>query len=167
MGDHAESIQLDFDPTVISYETLLAEFWKSHSPFSKPWSRQYMSAIFPADADQERLAKASAEALARARGKTVHTEIARLGTFTRAEDYHQKYSLRADRALMAILKDVTDSERAFTDSTLAMLLNAWRSGDLSDRKLHQRLAGLTLPEALRTRLLDALPPAPEPARSGS
>ena len=46
LGDHAETIQVDYDPTQISYEELLEAFWTSHSPTSRPWSRQYASIIF-------------------------------------------------------------------------------------------------------------------------
>jgi peptide methionine sulfoxide reductase MsrA len=46
LGDHTETVQIDFDPSVIPYGELLAVFWESHEPGSSTWSRQYMNAVF-------------------------------------------------------------------------------------------------------------------------
>ena len=43
LGDHTETIQIDYDPTKISFEKLLETFWDSHNPAQRSWSRQYMS----------------------------------------------------------------------------------------------------------------------------
>ena len=57
LGDHTEAIQLDFDPSRVSFEQLLRLFFASHDPHEReaspkgdePYKRQYMSAIWPAD----------------------------------------------------------------------------------------------------------------------
>jgi len=54
MGDHAETVQVDFDPGRITYAQLLKIFWASHRPTSRNWSRQYMNAIFYHDDEQHR-----------------------------------------------------------------------------------------------------------------
>src|SRR5262249_18399740 len=46
LGDHTETLQIDFDPTVITYEQLLEVFWHTHNPCAQPWSRRYMSTVF-------------------------------------------------------------------------------------------------------------------------
>src|SRR6185369_16580386 len=46
LGDHTESIQVDFDPTKLTYGQILDRIWVSHNPCATAWSRQYMSAIF-------------------------------------------------------------------------------------------------------------------------
>lgn len=46
MGDHTETMQIDYDPSVITYDELLAEFWASHRPTRSAASRQYASVIF-------------------------------------------------------------------------------------------------------------------------
>ena len=56
IGDHSEAIQIDYDPTRVSYEELLNVFWASHSPTVQPWARQYMSMILYHNAKQKRLA---------------------------------------------------------------------------------------------------------------
>jgi hypothetical protein len=59
MGDHTETVQVDFDPGRITYAQLLEIFWASHRPTSRNWSRQYMNAIFYHDDEQRRLAMVS------------------------------------------------------------------------------------------------------------
>ena len=56
LGDHSETVQIDYDPSKISYQELLAIFWDTHNPGSRPYSRQYASIVFPHDAEQENLA---------------------------------------------------------------------------------------------------------------
>ena len=81
LGDHTESIEVDYDPEVISYEDLLAVFWSSHSPTSRPWSRQYASLILTHDDTQRRLAEESLRREEERRGRktVVEVEISALG----------------------------------------------------------------------------------------
>ncbi|MDD1711004.1 MAG: peptide-methionine (S)-S-oxide reductase, partial [Methanoregulaceae archaeon] len=53
---HSETIQIDYDPTLISYEGLLGVFWDSHNPTTPSLSRQYMSIIFYPNEEQRVLA---------------------------------------------------------------------------------------------------------------
>ena len=91
MGDHSESIQIDYDPDVISYERLLAEFWASHRPTRPSRSRQYASVIFYADEEQRLAAETSKRAMEERLGTTLHTDIVPLDRFYLAEEYHQHY----------------------------------------------------------------------------
>ena len=56
IGDHSETIQIDYDPARTSYKKLLFIFWQSHDPTHHAWSRQYMSAIFYQNEEQRKLA---------------------------------------------------------------------------------------------------------------
>ncbi len=95
---HAEVVEIDYDPTVVSYETLLGVFWQIHDPTTinrqgPDVGTQYRSAIFFHDTDQEAAARASkgtAEASGRFR-RPIVTEITPASTFYRAEEYHQRY----------------------------------------------------------------------------
>lgn len=129
LGDHAETIEVDYDPAVIRYEDLLDIFWRSHSPDSRPWSRQYMSAIFYHDEEQKRLAAATRDREAARRGSRIYTEILPFERFYRAEDYHQKYYLRAKSELAKTLRGLFPDEKAFSDSFVAARLNAYFGGD--------------------------------------
>jgi peptide-methionine (S)-S-oxide reductase len=90
MGDHTETVQIDYDPAVISYEDLLAEFWAGHRPTSPPRSRQYASVIFCADESQQRAADSSRSVLEASLG-TLYTDVVPLTRFYLAEEYHQHY----------------------------------------------------------------------------
>ena len=95
LGDHSEAIQIDFDPEKIGYADLLEIFWKAHKPSSRSWSRQYRNALFLHNDLQRAAAEESRDTIAQKQGKRVRTALEPLGTFYRAEGYHQKYRLRS------------------------------------------------------------------------
>ena len=97
---HAEVVQVVFDPDAISYEDLLKVFWESHDPTQgmrqgNDIGTQYRSVIYTTSDMQSVLAKASMARyqsnLADAGFGTITTEIAALGDFNYAEEYHQQY----------------------------------------------------------------------------
>jgi methionine-S-sulfoxide reductase len=152
IGDHTESLQIDFDPKVISYEQLLAEFWRQHEPCGQAWSRQYQAILFWADAAQELAARRSAAAVHEVEGRAIATEVRPLGRFYVAEDYHQKYALRRDGRLVAELRQLYPTEAEFRDAPATAKLNAYCGGDLSLAALKEELARLGL-EAIGDRAL--------------
>jgi peptide-methionine (S)-S-oxide reductase len=134
MGDHTEAFQVDFDPRLVSYDQLLAQFWSSHRADRPAYSRQYMAAVFATD-DQADLAQRSKPAGAR-------TPIITGARFYLAEDYHQKYHLRHERPLMGELAAL--SPRDFVDSTVAARLNGFAAGHGSPALLDRELASYGL-----------------------
>jgi peptide-methionine (S)-S-oxide reductase len=95
---HAETVEVRFDPAVVSYRQLLEVFWDNHDPTQlnrqgPDRGSQYRSAIFFLDPAQEAAARAAKEELQRSGRfrQPVVTEIAAAGPFYRAEDYHQQY----------------------------------------------------------------------------
>lgn len=128
IGDHTETIQLDFDPERITYDELLAIFWESHNPTISIGSIQYRSVLFYLDEGQRVAAEASRTALAVELGEQVVTPIESLDSFTRAEDYHQKYYLRGSGSVYQELSDCFDEDRDFVDSTTAARLNGYFGG---------------------------------------
>lgn len=95
---HAEVAQIDFDPTVISFEELLDIFWNTHDPTTlnrqgNDVGTQYRSAIFYHDKKQKEIAersKAETDASDLWRDPIV-TEIVPLTKFYGGEIYHQNY----------------------------------------------------------------------------
>ncbi|HLB59991.1 MAG TPA: peptide-methionine (S)-S-oxide reductase MsrA, partial [Patescibacteria group bacterium] len=95
---HVEAVQVSYDPTVVSYETLLGIFWRNIDPTDEGGQfadrgSSYRTAIFYHDEEQRTLAEDSKKKLA-ASGKfnsPVVTEIRKAGKFYPAEDYHQQY----------------------------------------------------------------------------
>ena len=95
---HAEVIQVDYEPNLISYEKLLNIFWKSHDPTTlnrqgADTGTQYRSAIFYHSEKQKETADKSKENVDKSDLYTdpIVTEIAPLTKFYIAENYHQDY----------------------------------------------------------------------------
>lgn len=128
LGGHTESIEIDYDPEKTSYEALLRVFWDEHQPCHRSWSTQYKAAVFTHDEAQREAAERTAAKIALERGQPVLTEIIPLKRFWRAEAYHQKYRLRSAKKLVAELEKIYPDQVAFTDSTVAMRVNAWLAG---------------------------------------
>ena len=99
IGDHTETVQVDYDPERLTYDQLLDIFWKSHKPTNRSISRQYMNAVFYHNEQQRQLAMASKAAVEQKIGSIVKTEMVPLRSFTMAEDYHQKYLLKSHNYL--------------------------------------------------------------------
>lgn len=135
IGDHSETLEIEFDPSVVSYEALLDVFWSSHDPLRPAWSRQYRSAIFVHDASQRQAAEASRDRIEAERGRGVETDIEDAGAFTRAEDYHQKYRLRGNRELVGEFTEMYPDPTAMADSTAAARVNGLLAGDGTPERL--------------------------------
>ena len=75
IGDHAETVQVEYDPEKISYGELLDVFWTSHNPAARSWSSQYRSAIFPADEEQRKAAERSAAKVRAELGGRIFTAV--------------------------------------------------------------------------------------------
>jgi len=96
---HAEVVELEFDPSVVSYEQILDAFFALHDPTTlnrqgPDWGKQYRSAIFFHSPEQEAAALGKIEQLTaedRFKPKRIVTSIEPTQTFWRAEEYHQKY----------------------------------------------------------------------------
>lgn len=95
---HAEVVEVEYDPAIVSYDTLLDIFWNNHNPTTLnrqgfDVGTQYRSAIFFHSPEQEaaaRVSKTKLDASGKFRNAIV-TEITPASAFWKAEDYHQKY----------------------------------------------------------------------------
>ena len=93
---HLESVEIVYDPKVISYQQLLDIFWHNVDPFDASGQfcdkgPQYRGAIFYHDAQQKALAEASKAAVEKRFGRSVVTAVRPAMKFWPAEDYHQDY----------------------------------------------------------------------------
>lgn len=98
---HAEALQITFDPEVISYRDLLDVFFAFHDPTTlnrqgADVGTQYRSAIFYESPEQEATARQTIAELEREAtwDGPIVTEVAALGAFFPAEEYHQEYFRR-------------------------------------------------------------------------
>ena len=144
LGDHTETVQIDYDPQRISYEELLTVFWKSHRPTQRAWRRQYMNAVFFHDDLQRQLAIASKAALEKETGSRIHTQVLPLRSFTRAEDYHQKYLLNRHSGLVRELRRIYPKMEDYVDSTAVARINGYVGGYGSKAQLMSELNSLGL-----------------------
>jgi peptide-methionine (S)-S-oxide reductase len=100
--DHAEAVEVVYDPSRISYGQILKVFFSiAHDPTQlnrqgPDTGRQYRSAIFYADAEQKRVAEAYIDQLNKAKvfDQPIVTEVVPLEAFYQAETYHQDYAAR-------------------------------------------------------------------------
>ncbi len=97
---HNEVVRVQYDPSKVSYETLLKKFWEGHDPTQgmrqgNDVGTQYRSGIYVFNEAQRRVAEASKAAYEKALKEKsyggVTTEIIDAPTFYYAEDYHQQY----------------------------------------------------------------------------
>lgn len=93
---HAEVVQIEFDPNVISYSQLLDVFWQAHNPTTlnregPDVGPQYRSIVLYHNQEQKVLAEKSKEQASSQFDDPIVTEIEPLEEFYRAETYHQDY----------------------------------------------------------------------------
>jgi len=96
---HAEAIEIEFDPKIVSYKELLNVFWSHHNPttFNRQGpdaGEQYRAAIFFHNDEQKRLAIESLDTLIESKKykDPIVTEVTEATTFYPAEEYHQDYA---------------------------------------------------------------------------
>jgi len=153
IGDHSETIEIDYDPARMSYKDLLLVFWQSHDPTYKAWSRQYMSAIFYQNDEQRKLAFETKAFEENQRNQKIHTEIVPYGKFYLAEDYHQKYELRRHSDLMKEFKAMYPRDIDFVNSTAAARINGYVGGHGKPDDFEAAIEKLGLSAAGRERLV--------------
>jgi peptide-methionine (S)-S-oxide reductase len=93
---HAESVEVVYDPTKVSYEQLLEVFWQNIDPLDTGGQfcdrgNQYRSAIFYHDETQRAIAEKSKQAISERLKQPIQTQIVKANAFYPAEGYHQNF----------------------------------------------------------------------------
>ena len=109
----------------------MGKFFEWHNAYSKPYSRQYMSAILFHNQRQQDVVRSVLARIERESGEIVKTEVAAFRGMTLAEDYHQKYYLRRNREVAREFKALYPELLDFTNSTAVMRVNAHLGNRLS------------------------------------
>ena len=154
LGDHTETVQVEYYPTQISYQELLDVFWAGHDPTRPALSQQYASIIFYYDDEQERLAQESKERQEAQCGCRIYTEIVPATAFYLAEDYHQKYRLQQSREFVSEFEAIYPDNDDFVNSTAAARVNGYLGGYGALADLQAEIDDLGLSPGARQRLLD-------------
>jgi len=125
LGEHSEALQVDYDPTVVSFGELVALAIENHDPRTQPRKRQYHHVLFFETADQRAAIETHLDDRALDR---VETRVERLEAFHVAEPYHQKFNLRSERAIQSAFEAAGYDDAAVRESPAAAKLNAHVTG---------------------------------------
>nr|GMC61854.1 metacaspase-1-like [Ipomoea batatas] len=142
LGDHAECVQIEYDPRLISFRQLLEVFWSSHDSrqvFGQgpDVGNQYRSIIFTNGTEEARLAGVSKEReQSRSRSSIVTTQIQQLETFYPAEPEHQKFELKRNPFLLQLMGNMPEEE--LESSTMATKLNGY-AAELCPPKIQKQI----------------------------
>ncbi|MBA2942602.1 peptide-methionine (S)-S-oxide reductase [Paenibacillus sp. CGMCC 1.16610] len=130
LGDHSETVEMDFDSSIVSLEAILHVFWSNHNPvnINDYKGRQYRSLVLYRDPSQlDIIRKVMANSEEQGKG-TPDTEVAPFKGFYPAEDRHQKYYLKRYPDAIDKLSTLFPTEEALTNATLAARLNGLAKG---------------------------------------
>jgi len=153
IGDHTETIEIDYDPEVISYRELVEIFFDSHNPYNQAYSRQYASLILYNNSEQQQIAEAVKEDLEAESGREIKTEIKELDRFYLAEDYHQKFRLQQQVAFREHYLDQMTMEE-FINSPAVTKVSGYITGNGERDNIIKNIGELGLTTELQERLLE-------------
>lgn len=157
MGDHTETVQIDFDPAIISYEEVLRHFWGNHYPNRDEYKgRQYISLLRFHSVQQKAAIARVKEEMESKLGEKIETEIAPYDQFTLAEERHQKYYLKRYPRILEQMAPYYSNADELCNSTFAARLNGFAKGFGSREKLMAEIAGWSISEESRNELSDIL-----------
>jgi methionine-S-sulfoxide reductase len=99
---HAEAVLVTFDPSRVTFDHLLEEFWRHHDPTTldrqgPDRGSQYRSVVFVRNEAQAEAAQASLDTFQARFNHPIVTEVRPASTFWPAEAYHQRYAERTGR----------------------------------------------------------------------
>ncbi|TYS68189.1 peptide-methionine (S)-S-oxide reductase [Sutcliffiella horikoshii] len=129
MGDHTECLQIDYDPTQITFDEITRHFWNSHNSNRGNYKgRQYLSIFLFHENYQKEVLEKFKQETQDTNAQLIGTEIAPIVHFTLAEERHQKYYLKRYSSATQKLREHFPTEESFTDSTLVARLNSFVKG---------------------------------------
>ncbi|SEG57642.1 peptide-methionine (S)-S-oxide reductase MsrA [Paenibacillus sp. UNC499MF] len=162
MGDHSETVELEFDPAVITFEDVLDVFWDHHNPVNINGykGRQYMSLILCHNGEQQEAVQAVISRRKK-QGSTkteteTETEVAPCPVFYPAEERHQKYYLKRFPDAVYKLGKLYPSHRELVNSTLAARLNGLAKGYTSLERVAGEIKEWPMEPAARQKVLDLI-----------
>jgi methionine-S-sulfoxide reductase len=154
LGNHTETIQIDYDPSKISYEKLLTIFWNSHNATLQPWSQQYSSIVFYHNYEQKELAEEVKNRIEAKNGKKIYTNITPFTGFYLAETSHQKYLLQQNREFVEGYRSIYPDDDEFINSTAVARVNGYLGGYGTVRALQEEIDTLGLSTSAMKRLME-------------
>ncbi|WP_236013424.1 peptide-methionine (S)-S-oxide reductase MsrA [Paenibacillus glycanilyticus] len=147
MGDHTETVELQFDAALVSYDELLELFWNNHNPYNINGykDRQYQSLLLYRDDEQVEAFRRIKSRMEETKG-ILDTELSPFNAFYPAESRHQKYYLKRFPDAVEKLMSLYLSEEELERSTLAARLNGVAKGFLNLERLQNEMKGWPVAE---------------------
>lgn|GEM_PF-123873 len=141
MGDHSETVEVDFDPQIVTLEQLLELFWKHHKPvnINEYKGRQYWSLALYRSGEQREAIERVKRRLEQESGVPLDTEATAFRAFYLAEARHRKYYLKRFPEAVAKLDELYGAEEQWERSTLAARLNGLAKGYTSMERIAEEL----------------------------
>lgn len=158
MGDHSETVEIDFSPDIIRIEELLEVFWEHHNPvnINDYKGRQYRSLVLYRDEKQwDAIQRVIRQRKEQGKGEP-QTEAAPYSGFYLAEDRHQKYYLKRYPDAMEKLSALYRDEKELVNSTLAARLNGLAKGYTNLERIRNEIARWPASLEERTRMIDLI-----------
>ena len=154
MADHTETVEIDFDPTTISFEEILLHFWRNHYPNRDQYKgQQYVSSLRYHNEQQLQIIDQVKMKMEQELGEPIETEITLLEHFTLAEQRHQKYYLKRYPKALGQLELFYSSEESLVDSTFAARLNGFVKGFGTRDQIVTEIQGWQVDENARQQLI--------------
>ncbi|MGO4375487.1 peptide-methionine (S)-S-oxide reductase MsrA [Paenibacillus sp. 2TAB19] len=154
MGDHSETVELEYNTAVVSLEELLRLFWDNHNPYNINGykGRQYQSLlIYHHESQLDAIQKVLKE-----RETAPDTEIQPYTMFWEAEDRHQKYYLHRYPQAVDALNGLYSSRDELLSSTLAARLNGLAKGYTNLSRLKEEIGGWDIDSGEGERILHVI-----------
>ncbi|MCC3144005.1 peptide-methionine (R)-S-oxide reductase MsrB [Halanaerobium sp. Z-7514] len=153
IGDHTETIEIDYDPKIISFRELVEIFFNSHNPYQRAYSKQYASLILYQNEEQKKTALELKAELEAENSAQIQTEIKELTQFYLAEDYHQKFRLQQNAKFKNHYLAKMSMEE-FINSPAVTKANAYINGNGLRGNIIKNIGELGLSEELQEKLLE-------------
>ncbi|WP_274651274.1 peptide-methionine (S)-S-oxide reductase MsrA [Paenibacillus humicola] len=158
LGDHTETVEMDYDTRTLSLENVLDVFWSNHNPvnISGYKGRQYQSLVLYRDQTQLNVIQ-NVMKIREEQGKGMPcTEIAPFNRFYPAEDRHQKYYLKRYPNAIDILSSLFPTPQELTDATLAARLNGLAKGYTNLHTILDEISSWPISEEEKGNMLDLI-----------
>lgn len=155
MGDHSETVELEYDPEILSYEEILLVFWDNHNPVNINGykGRQYQSMLLYRTLQQKNAIDRVLNERRELGKDEPATEVHPFTAFYPAEEKHQKYYLKRNPDAIDKLLTLYPSIQAMDQSTLAARLNGLAKGFTNRSRTLEEVKGWRMPETERERIM--------------
>ncbi len=157
MGDHTETLEIDFDPSIISFTDILDVFWRIHNPNRGNYrGRQYLSLLLYHNVDQKRTINEKKAELEKDSPEEIRTEIAAYNGFTLAEERHQKYFLKRYPNAIEQMSELFPNKDEFLQATITARLNGFVKGYCRMSDLREEISNWPIDEDSKRILFTSL-----------